>query len=305
MSEVSSFGLTEKELKEVILPNIYKIEDLIKTVDDLPALKPLECALEDMSLHLWNTYKIRIVNQGDLSESIQEVLNDKDTGKETSFCVLVELDRVKPAEHIIFPSLMKYYELMFIDAKRRQILSTRDVQEHLQPGYTWKEIILPIPGDSSHLGRSYIAAKVLSWAHRKYKNNHEWENILSRLHHLPILSSENTAKLVNYINNKQDLDEQKREEKEQKVCTITDHGIKNFRSLLSVREDVERQLGRKCEQAELNYIRDRYISGCIDNFLRESNQTLQSNFTNAEEDTERRFAELLISLKKVSKVAGI
>ena len=313
MFELSSFGLTERELKGIILPNIDEIEDLIKTVDDLPVLKPLKQVYEDLDKHLWKTYKIRIVIQGNLSKFIQGVLNDEDIANKTSFCILVKLDQA--VEHGLILSLRERYELIFIDTKRLEILSTKDAQERLRQSasqphsclrdFTWKEIVLPVPDDSSNLAQSFIAAQVFSWAHRTYKSKDKWENILSRLHHLPILSSQNTAKLIEYIDNKPALDEEERKRTIGNVNSIIDHGIKNQHSLLSVTEDIESWLHRTCHQPETNYIQKRYIAGCIDSFLQESDQTLQSNYTNTDDDTDRRFAELHTSLEKILKIKGV
>ena len=200
--------------------------------------------------------------------------------------------------------------MLFIDVKRYQILCTTDTKETLQNiiprllDYTWKKIVLPVSEDSSHLAQSFIGAELLNWAHRTYRSNGRWEQLLSQLHRLPILASENTAKFITYVDNKPDLDEQERNDKEEKVNIIIDDGIANLRRLLSVREGVERQLKRICDQTEISYIQKRYISRCIDSFLQEANQTLQSHFPKDREDPEREFLDFLSRLKKISKIEG-
>ena len=319
MSRVSSFGLTERELKETILPNIHKIRGLITTMENVSVLKPVECSLKEMDKLLWSERRTRIVSQGNLLKFIQGVLDEEETRKQaSSFCALVKLHKPNSDKTGLIPSLLKHYELLFIDVKRHQMLCTKDAQEKLQKivpdlfpphprfsGYKWKEILLPVFEDSSHLAQSFIGAEVLNWAHGTYISNSKWEEFLSQLYHLSILSSENTAKFITYINNKPDLDEQDRKEKEEKVKIIIDHGVANFHSLLSVREEVELQLKKTCDQTEISYIRKRYISGCIESFLQEANQTLQSHFPKGLEDTERKFGALLSSFKKISKIAGM
>ena len=318
MSTVSSFGLTERELKETILPNIHKIRGLITTVENVSVLKALECTLKEVDKLLWSKRRIRIVSQGNLLKFIQGVLQDEETRKQaSSFCALVNLHKPNSDKTGLIPSLLKHYELLFIDVKRHQMLCTKDAQERLlsiipdlfppHPHFTdykWKQVFLPVSEDSSRLAQSFIGAEVLNWAHGTYISNSRWEEFLSQLYHLSILSSENSAKFITYIHNKPELDEQERKEKEEKVKIIIDHSIANFRRLLSVREEVERQLKRTCDQTEISYIQKRYISGCIDSFLHEANQTLQSHFPKGLEDTERKFGALLSSFKKISKIAG-
>ena len=318
MSTVSSFGLTERELKETILPNIHKIRGLITTVENVSVLKPLECTLKEMDKLLWSKRRTRIVSQGNLLKFIQGVLQDEETRKQaSSFCALVNLHKPDSDEPGLIPSLLKHYELLFIDVKRHQMLCTTDTQGRLQSiipdlfpphprftDYKWKQIALPASEDSSRLAQSFIGAEVLNWAHETYTCNGKWEQFLSQLHHLPILSSENTTKFITYINNKPDLDEQERQEKEERVNIVIDDGIANFRSFLSVRKKVELQMKKTCDQTEIIYIRKRYISRCIESFLQEANQTLQSHFPKDLEDTERKFGDFLSSLKELSKIAG-
>ena len=318
MSEVLSFGLTERELKGVILPNIDKIaetEGLITTVGNVPVLKPLQGTLEEVNKLLWSSCGIRIVSQGNLSKFLQGVLHDEETRKwSLSFCTLVKLDKPKSG---LIPCLQKRYELLFVDTKRAQILGTKDAQVKLQHNiskfsfshsrlsdYNWKQIILPFSEDSSHLAQSFIGAQVLNWAYRTYKTNHTWEQFLGHLQYLPILSSENAARFITYINNKPDLDEQERMEQEEKIKAIVDDGIEGFRNILSIREEIERYLNRKCSPIEVSYIRKRYISGCIESFQQESNQTLHSHFPKGHDDTARKFDALLHSLNKTFKFTG-
>ena len=318
MFEVSSVGLTERELKEVILPNIHKIDNLTTTVHNVPVLEPLECALKDADKFLWETSRIRIVSHGNLSKLINGVLTDGMTEKETlSFSLLVKLDRPKQVQDDFISTLLKHYELLYFDTKRLQILATENAHQRLHhtlqnifeqyknlPNYIWKQIDLPPCEDSSHLALNFIAAQVLSWASRTYNKDGEWENFLNQLHQLPILCSENVSMFIAYINNKPDIDEQEREKKKEIVKTIVDDGILKGQGFLSVTEDVEHQLKRKCNQTEVTYIRKRYTCGSIDRFLRESDQTLQSDFMKKDEETKRRSASLLDCLKKLSKIGG-
>ena len=318
MPEVSSFGLTERELKEIILPNIHKIDNLTTTVHNVPVLKPLECALKDADKLLWETSRIRIVSHGNLSKLVYEVLTDGRTEKETlSFSLLVKLDRPKPVQDDLIPTLLKRYELLYFDTKRLQILATENAHQRLHhtlqniseqyknlPNYIWKKIDLPPCEDSSHLALNFIAAQVLSWASRTYDKEDEWENFLDQLYQLPILSSENASRFITYINNKPDIDEQERKKKKELVKTIVDDGILKGHSFLSVTEEVELRLSRKCNQTEVKYIRKRYTRGSIDHFLWESDQTLQSDFTKKDEEVKRRSASLLVCLKKLSKIEG-
>ena len=318
MSEVSSFGLTERELKEIILPNINKIDNLTATVHNLPVLKTVECTLKDADKLLWETSRIRIVSHGNLSKSINGVLTNGMTEKETlSFSVLVKPDRPKPIEDDLIPTLLKHYELLYFDTKRLQILATENAHQRLHhtlqnfseqyknlPNYVWKQINLPPCEDSSHLALNFIAAQVLSWANRTYNKDDEWENFLNQLYQLPILSSENASRFITYINNKPDIDEQERKKKKELIKTIVDDGILKGHSFLSVTEDVEFRLNRKCNQTEVKYIQKRYTRGSIDHFLWESDQTLQSDFTKKDEEVKPRSASLLDCLKKLSKIEG-
>ena len=165
MFTVSSFGLTERELKEAILPNIDKIQ-MITTVNNVPVLEPLECTFKEVDKLLWNKCRIRIVSQGNLSKFIQGVLHDEETRKEAmSFCVLLKLDTPQSVKCGIIPCLLKRYELLFVDVKRHQILGTKDAIQYIIPefsltDYRREQIVLPTSYDSSHLAQSFIGAQV-------------------------------------------------------------------------------------------------------------------------------------------------
>ena len=255
-STLPSLGLTKAELKDIILPNIGRIGGLHSSVGDAEVLAPLDRS--GMEKALWDQYRIRFVDQKEVPAYLRSLTgNGPIRGLHNSPCVslIVRLDSSNPATYGAVRSILKCYQLLFIDVHRSQVLTTKETHDNLLKeerislawekleGFEWKEIRLPKHDDAGQLALCYLAAQTLKWGHSaNYHNHAAWEQFLQGLRSLKILSPENARVLTTFVENKPDADEVKKKKDKEEVTLIVLDGVDKLHSLEFIFTSVKRLL---------------------------------------------------------------
>ena len=121
-------GLTKAELTGTILPNIGRIDGLCRRVCYAKVLAPLHGS--DVEKALWDHYQIRFVDQKEVPAYL---MSGKNRGLQESDCIslIVRLASSNPTKTGVVKSILKCYQLLFIDVHRSQVLTTKETHDNL------------------------------------------------------------------------------------------------------------------------------------------------------------------------------